>query len=825
MKAAVGLAAALLLALTWLVLQSSDAEERRAQKALLILDEIGSVESALYRDVLRARAGMLRNYDPLVREIARLRSGIADLRDAATAPPEAKTVEDLARIVDTQEGLVERFKSQNALLQNSLASFGLLGARLGTPEKAPEVVRAVSGLSTAMLHLTLDTGTAVNELQERLQALKAREFPEPVGADIRALTRHADLLTTLVPAADGTLRALQAVRYDETAGVLRRLVAARQEMAEIAGVRARLLLYAISIALAALTVYLARGLQSQARVLRRRAELEHVIARNSTKLINSRPGDTADHVRRALAELVGRLGVERGYLVLRGGRSTVLHHWATSGDDLPAEWLERAMALASELPQTSGGVSCITVPSRPDGRTPLEAELAHNGLKGWICVPGTEGHRVSGILAFDAVSRSPALSASEVGSLRMAFNAMANALSRDELEAERTRLQANLQHTRRIETVGALASGVAHNFNNIVGAILGFAEMALGGVSPGTRAADHIREISRAAERGRDLIGQILTFGRRGEARREEIALATLLGDTKSLLDASLPAEVSLVLDDTTEGTAIPGDAVELQQVLMNLCSNAAQAMEEQGAVLIEASRRPLGERRQVATGALEPGNYAVISVTDHGKGMDGPTAERVFEPFFTTRKAGTGLGLATARAIVLDHGGGIDIDSAPGRGTRIEVWLPCGRQPFAASLRGAGQAVLILEPDCRRLLGNEELVAALGYEPVGFVAADDAIAACRRDPDRFDAALLCRVEAMPVMFRHATDLRAVSPHLPILATTRRSQGWEADQLAGAGIAEVLTDPIVSADLARALSRCLAPAPPIKPARLGASCH
>lgn len=811
MKAVVGLAVVLLLGLTWLVMQGCDAEERGVQRAQRVLDEIAAAESALYRDVLRARAGLLRNYDPLVQTVVRLRAGAAELADRTRATGERAAAATLVQIVDAQETLVERFKSDNALLQNSLTSFGLLGARLATPQQVPEVVRAVSGLSTAMLHVTLDSDAAVGELETRLRELAATPFPAAVAPQMAALTKHAELLASLLPAADGAVRALHAAGHEEVSARLRRLLAARGDAAEIAGGRARLVLYATSTLLAILAVYLARGLQNYARSLRRRAELEHVIARNSTRLINSRASETADRVRQALAELVECLGVERGYLVLRGISPTVVHRDAGAAGDLAADWPDRALDLAAMLPEMADGVVNLAVPRAATARTPLEAALAGRGLDGWICVPGSDGSRVDGLLAFDVVGWPPRFPAGEVGSLRMAFNAMANALTRDGLEAERTRLERNLQHTSRIETVGALASGVAHNFNNIVGAILGFAEMARAETGPETPVAGHVREISRAAERARDLVGQILTLGRRGSTRQDVVPVATLLEETKSLLDAALPAEIALLVEDATAGAAVPGDLLQLQQVLMNLCGNAAEAMDHRGTVRLLAGLRSLSEPLPLASGTIDRGDFVVIAVADAGRGMDGQTAVRAFEPFFTTRKAGTGLGLATARAIALDHGGGIGIDSVPGRGTRIEVWLPAGSEP-ATCIRGAGQAILVLEADRQRLLRNEELVAALGYEPVGFIAADDALRACRREPDRFDAALLCRIEAMPMMFRRATDLRAAAPHMPMLATTHWSQRWEADQLAGAGIAGVLSDPIASADLARTLDRCLAKA-------------
>jgi hypothetical protein len=287
-----------------------------------------------------------------------------------------------------------------------------------------------------------------------------------------------------------------------------------------------------------------------------------------------------------------------------------------------------------------------------------------------------------------------------------------------------------------METIGALTSGIAHNFNNIVGAILGFTEMAHAHVKAGSRPANSLGEIRRAGERARDLVDQILTFGRRGAMRRERICVKALVAETRALLEASLPRHIGLVIHETSEATIVAAEPAQLQQVILNVCNNAAQAMDEAGAIEIMLEARETESAMRMGHDDLAAGRYSIISIVDTGRGMDEATRERIFEPFFTTRRGGNGLGLATVREIVRQHGGAVSVQSSLGTGTRFDIWLPCappvdlapGQTVFGPTGRGCGETVLVLEMDRERLLRHEEILAALGYEPVGFTLLAEAV-------------------------------------------------------------------------------------------------
>jgi signal transduction histidine kinase len=833
----------LLVLLTWLWWRAIHTGTGAADEALRALDDFAMAESALHRDVLRARTGMLRNYDPLVREINTLRESADRLRKSAARDSGFATAgERLADLVDRQERATEQFKSNNALLQNSLAQFGLFGAHLDEANenggRAQEMDGMVRSLATAMLHLTLDISPpVVAEVDDRLSSISAQGIS--AGASAEALLAHAQLLRRLLPETDSVLKSLFAVAGDREQEDVRALILARKGAAEMRAERIRYILCAISLLLVGALVYFWTGLQSHALTVRRRATIEHLIARISTRFINARADELAAHIEQALAELAACIGADRAYFVSNDTPAQA-YKWCSKATSFPPGWPDSAIALASHFSESQDAIKVRDVARLPPGheRDALCAANVHS----WLAFPRRGAQRLEGVLGFDAVRAGATTGSCELGLLRMALDAIANAVDRELLEHDRERLETTLQQARRMETIGALASGIAHNFNNITGAILGHAETAQGQVEPRSRAAGNLHEIRRAGERARDLVAQILTFGRRSPMRRTRIGIETLVAETKSLLDASLPAHVELFVRPTSQATIVSGEPAQLQQVILNVCNNAAQAMDSPGTIEIEIDVRQIGGAMRVGHGELPPGHYVVMSIIDPGRGMDEAILERIFEPFFTTRVEGNGFGLATVREIVADHGGAVKVQSAPGTGTRFDIWLPSvldvdphsGHDAASSAPRGFGETVLVLEADRARLLRHEEILAALGYEPVGFSHPADAAAACRDTPTRFDAALVCfhlhgagttraptavlrerwaaswgHPPEMRTALDHAAALRKNAPGLPVILATASAREFGALSLAGVGISEVIRQPLMTAELADALARSL----------------
>ena len=231
----------------------------------------------------------------------------------------------------------------------------------------------------------------------------------------------------------------------------------------------------------------------------------------------------------------------------------------------------------------------------------------------------------------------------------------------------------------------------------------------------------------------------------------------------------------------------------------------------------IETDMQQAVRTRVLTHGEVPPGRYVRISIMDSGRGMDAATLERVFEPFFTTRPDGNGLGLATVREIVREHGGAMNVSSIPREGSCFEVWLPsvdASTSPAEidapALPLGRGETVLILDSDRTRLLRDEEMLAALGYEPVGFTRPSDAIAACRATPARFDAIVIGHLGVAAASLDLTQAFQDSAPGIAMVLVTASADEIAADALAAAGVVEVVHRPLVSTEIAAALRRGLA---------------
>jgi len=259
------------------------------------------------------------------------------------------------------------------------------------------------------------------------------------------------------------------------------------------------------------------------------------------------------------------------------------------------------------------------------------------------------------------------------------------------------------------------------------------------------------------------------------------------------------------------------GEPGRLQQVVMNLCTNAAQAMAGHGVIDLSLDLVTLDAEHALSHGVLGAGRHVRLTVRDCGHGMDATTLDRIFEPFFTTKAvgAGTGLGLAMVHGIVADHGGGIDVCSSPGAGSSFAVYFRQAEAPPAHGDRtdtplpiGKGETILIVDDETALVRLGEEMVAALGYEPVGFDSSTQALAAFGADPRRFD--LVLADEIMPGMTgtELAAALHAIRPDLPVLLMTGYGGPVESER---PDVREILRKPLLSADIARAIARQLHP--------------
>lgn len=375
-------------------------------------------------------------------------------------------------------------------------------------------------------------------------------------------------------------------------------------------------------------------------------------------------------------------------------------------------------------------------------------------------------------------------------------------------------LQSQLSRASKLEALGALAGGVAHDFNNVLAGIVGYGEMAHDEATPGSDLARHLDKVLQAAQRGQALIERILSFSRGGARTAVVFELEPVIEEVLTLLAASLRPGVVLERALEVPVARLRGDATQAFEAVMNLCTNAMQAMADGGMLSVQLAREHVAAPRVLSHTPLPAGDYLALSVSDQGSGIAPEVMEHLFEPFFTTRSAqsGTGLGLAVVFGVVAELGGGIDVQSSPGQGSRFTLYLPECTDAAAVSEAstgavpgGAGQRLLVVDDEPELVALAEELLRGLGYEPFGFTDSSAALKALIAEPAQFAAVITD--EVMPGLSgtQMTQALRAHAPHLPVLLVSGYGGALLARRAAAAGVTRVLTKPLKRDDLARAL--------------------
>ncbi|HSW07337.1 ATP-binding protein [Aquabacterium sp.] len=384
-------------------------------------------------------------------------------------------------------------------------------------------------------------------------------------------------------------------------------------------------------------------------------------------------------------------------------------------------------------------------------------------------------------------------------------------------EAQRA-LQAQLTRASKLESLGTLAGGVAHDFNNVLAGIVGFGEMAQDAAPAGSAQARHLDKVLQAALRGKALVERILAFSRGGARSSTVFELEPVVEEVLTLLAASLRPGV--VLERALEAPAarLRGDPTQAFEAVMNLCTNAMQAMPGGGMLSVQLQRDAVTAPRVLSHSALAAGDYLALSVTDQGEGIRAEVMEHLFEPFFTTRGAqsGTGLGLAVVHGVVAEFGGAIDVQSQPGQGARFTLYLPECTETLGAvepvpkaTAPGAGQRLLVVDDEPELVGLVLEMLRGLGYAPEGCIDPAAALQALREHPHHFAAVITD--EVMPELSgtRLTQALRAFAPDLPVLLVSGYGGASLAQRAAAAGVSRVLAKPLQRADLARALADLL----------------
>jgi PAS domain S-box-containing protein len=455
---------------------------------------------------------------------------------------------------------------------------------------------------------------------------------------------------------------------------------------------------------------------------------------------------------------------------------------------------------------------------------PWRDEVKAYGLRSSAALPLMVDGRAIGALMVYA-GEPDAFDENETNLLQQATNDLAHGImvlrakqERGRAEDEKQKLEAQLRQSQKMEAMGTLAGGIAHDFNNILGAILGYGEMAYKSVPEGSTTRRYLENVMTAGNRAKTLVERILAFSRSGLAERMPVHVESVTAETIELLRASLPAGIELDVQLMAGNAGIIGDATQIHQVVMNLCSNAIKAMASGGTLGVKLDRVAFDTPRVFSHGRIIPGQYLRLEVSDTGTGIEPELLERIFDPFFTTKGVGegTGLGLSLVHGITRDHGGGIDVHSRPGTGSTFEVYLPIAGEigapivPTEAQIpQGRGETVMLVDDEEALVSLGEEMLAELGYEPVGFQDSAAALEAFQTNPQRFDAVLTD--ETMPDMTgtELAREIRKLRPDIPVLLMSGYRGRPLAARAATAGINDLLKKPLQSHDIAASLAKAL----------------
>ena len=380
------------------------------------------------------------------------------------------------------------------------------------------------------------------------------------------------------------------------------------------------------------------------------------------------------------------------------------------------------------------------------------------------------------------------------------------------------RAEAALMQSRRLEAIGTLAGGIAHDFNNLLAAILGYGEMALADSRRGSRLRRNLENIVVAGRRGRALVDQILAFSRTGIASNGPVELGAVVREVVELLSSTLPAGVRIEMRIDAESAVAQGNVTQFHQVLMNLATNAIQAMPSGGVLRIALAILAFEEPKTCFTSTLPRGSYVGLSVADDGIGIAPEFLDRIFDPYFTTKEvgAGTGLGLSLVHGIVTGASGAIDVASRPDGGTTFSIYLPRVRTEICDNAlealpipRGNHQQVLVVDDEPSLVTLICETLVGLGYVPVGFTSSTEALAAFRAHPERYDA--IITDARMPELSGSAfiRALRSTRNDIPVLMMSGfiDDPGIAHDEDSAA--AALLSKPVSTRDLATHLSRIL----------------
>ncbi len=387
-------------------------------------------------------------------------------------------------------------------------------------------------------------------------------------------------------------------------------------------------------------------------------------------------------------------------------------------------------------------------------------------------------------------------------------------------EQEKNQLKDRLRQSQKMEAIGTLSGGIAHDFNNILSGIFGYSQLADTHINEPMRAKAYISKIFEAAQRASSLIQQILTFSRQTKYNKQPIQMNLILNEALKLIRSSIPANIE-IKEIINSNSAVLADATQLHQVIMNLCTNAYHAMGDNGGVLtvlledVYLNEKPLPEGTELC-----PGTYLKLEIRDTGSGIPAGIKERIFDPYFTTKKMdkGTGLGLAVVNGIVKKHNGFIEFNSRIGSGTAFQVYLPVVENKREKKIQTSqlnestvtqSRHLMLVDDEQSILESLGGILTSRGYHVSSYDNGILALNAFKKKPDSYD--LIITDMTMPKMTgdKFAMEVLKFRPELPVIICTGYHENFTEQQALKIGIKKYLPKPFISEDLIKIIKNLL----------------
>ena len=384
-------------------------------------------------------------------------------------------------------------------------------------------------------------------------------------------------------------------------------------------------------------------------------------------------------------------------------------------------------------------------------------------------------------------------------------------------ENQRIRLETQLRQSQKMESIGTLAGGIAHDFNNILFPITGYTEMILQDLPPDSPLQHNLNQILKSAKRARDLVKQILAFSRQSEQEVKPVDVRHIIKEVLKLIRSSIPSTIEVAHHISVEPCIVNADPTQIHQIVMNLITNAYHAMENGGILNIRLSKKTL-DIHHPSNKTMDPGPFVCLTVSDTGIGMEKSIIEKIFDPYFTTKETGkgTGLGLSVVHGIVNSYNGNILVESDPGKGTTISVFLPMlepilenNTNEAALSLKRGNERILLVDDEDAVLQIVKRILELLGYSVITQNSGVEALALFKKKSNKFD--LVITDMTMPKMtgVHLARELKAIRKEIPIIICTGFSEQLDKKKADALGLEGFISKPILINEISETIRNVL----------------